>query len=84
MKVNARVQIKHDIEENWNKAVNFIPFESEMIVYDPDETHTEYRIKFGDGINVVTNLPFSDPEITPEQIDELWGGSIAIGEEVGF
>lgn len=56
-KHNTRIQLKHDTETNWNKAVNFIPKAGEMIIYDADSTNP-VRIKIGDGITVVNNLPF--------------------------
>ena len=56
--INARLQQKHDIEANWNKAINFIPLVGEIIVYDPDETYKNTRFKIGDGITKVTDLPF--------------------------
>lgn len=57
-KMNTRIQHKHDIEANWNKAVNFIPLLGEFILYDPDETYNYTRFKVGDGIKVVKDLPF--------------------------
>lgn len=57
---NTRIQHKHDIEENWNKAAGFIPKSGEMIVYDVDSNHMYPRIKFGDGETAVGNLPFAD------------------------
>lgn len=56
-KHNTRIQLKHDTETNWNKAVNFIPKAGEMIIYDADDSNP-VRIKIGDGITVVNNLPF--------------------------
>lgn len=35
-KSKTRIIHKHDTEENWNKAVNFIPQNGEIIIYDPD------------------------------------------------
>ena len=32
--MKERVQIKHDIAENWEKAVNFIPLPAELVLYD--------------------------------------------------
>lgn len=61
--LNGRLQNKHDTEANWLKATNFIPMIGEIIVYDIDETHDYERMKVGDGINTVTNLPFVDAEI---------------------
>ena len=54
----SRIIHKHDIEANWNKAVNFIPKQGEIIVYDIDNNHDYERIKIGNGTNKVNNLPF--------------------------
>lgn len=56
--MNGRLQDKHDIETNWNKATKFIPLIAETIVYDPDENHNVPRFKIGDGVTPVTELPF--------------------------
>ena len=56
--INARIMLKRDVESNWIKAVTFIPKEAECIVYLPDSTHTVPRIKIGDGINKINDLPF--------------------------
>ena len=55
---NGRIVNKHDIEANWLKATNFIPMQGEAIVYDVDENHNHERIKIGDGITNVNDLPF--------------------------
>ena len=60
--INTRVQNKHDIEANWNKAENFIPLAGEIIVYDVDDTHDKPRFKVGDGSTNVNDLPFSIKE----------------------
>lgn len=57
--IKSRIQHKHDTEANWQKATNFIPKSSELIVYDPDENYTYHRFKFGDGVQNVNDLPFS-------------------------
>ena len=65
----GRLINKHDIEANWLKAVNFIPMQGELIIYDveidtdelPDNRTEPYdyeRFKIGDGIKTVSNLPF--------------------------
>ena len=56
--MNTRIQHKHDIEANWNKAINFIPKKGELIVYDPDENYNYSRVKIGDGISTANELPF--------------------------
>lgn len=68
----TRVQHKHDIEANWEKAKTFIPKNGEIIVYDADETHLRPRIKIGDGIKTVGNLDF----ITDESSSMVSGKTI--------
>lgn len=55
---NTRIVHKHDTAENWAKAVNFIPKQGEMIVYDIDDNNSYERIKIGDGIRIISELPF--------------------------
>jgi hypothetical protein len=40
MAIYTRAQQKHDIEANWIKAINFIPLEGEIIIYDADENYS--------------------------------------------
>ena len=57
----SRIIHKHDIETNWNTAANnsnFIPKQGEIIVYDKDSNYNYERIKIGDGVTNVANLPF--------------------------
>ena len=65
--INARIKIKHDVDSNWIKAVNFIPAEGELIVYEADNIKKDSevpRLKVGDGINKINNLPFiTDPYV---------------------
>ena len=60
--LKTRVVLKHDTEANWETAGNatnpFIPQKGEVIIYDPDGTHTYSRQKVGDGIKNVNELPF--------------------------
>ena len=60
--VKSRIQHKHDIEVNWNKATGFIPKAGEIIVYDADSSYSYPRIKIGDGIKTVIELKFIDEE----------------------
>ena len=57
-KFNTRIIHKHDIESNWNKAVNFIPKNGEIIIYDADENYSYPRIKVGDGVKDINSLSF--------------------------
>ena len=56
--LNSRIINKHDIESNWLKAVNFIPKQGEIIIYDADTVYSYMRMKIGDGITLVNDLPF--------------------------
>ena len=56
--MNTRIQHKHDIEANWNKALNFIPKIGEIIVYDIDDNCNYSRFKIGDGVRTINDLEF--------------------------
>lgn len=56
--IKARFAQKHDVEVNWDKATNFIPKAGEIIVYDQDSSHPCQRLKIGNGLDVVSDLPF--------------------------
>lgn len=60
--MQTRIQQKSDTEQNWNNS-NLVPLSGELIIYLPDENHTASRLKIGDGITVVTNLPFVDASV---------------------
>ena len=74
--INGRIINKHDIEENWLKAVNFTPKQGEIIIYDIDANYTYERLKIGDGTHNVNELPFSNAYITDLTIDTICGGTI--------
>lgn len=59
-RIVGRAIQKHDVEANWLKADNFKPMQGEIIIYDKDETHNYERIKIGDGVSNVNDLPFTD------------------------
>ena len=65
--IKTRIIHKHAIESNWAKAINFVPKQGELIVYDDryinnngDEVIVAdaVRYKIGDGTTLVNNLPF--------------------------
>ena len=71
-----KIAIKHDTEENWNSATDFIPKKSELILYDPDTTYNYTRIKIGDGSTKVSSLPF--------YIDKLHDLEVNLGSHSAF
>ena len=64
--IKTRIRLKSDTEANWNKAgpkdgsAGFVPLAGELIVYNADATHPFSRLKVGDGITNIVNLPFID------------------------
>lgn len=69
--LNGRIVNKHDTEENWLKAVNFTPERGEVIVYDTDENYDYERLKIGDGVTLVSDLPFVNGVIEDSSIDAI-------------
>ena len=70
----TRIIHKNDIEENWNRATTFIPMKGEIIVYNVDENYDYERIKVGDGLTTVINLPFylmSEIDTIMEKLEAL-------------
>lgn len=73
--LKTRIIHKHDTEEHWNLATNFVPKKGELIVYDIDDTYNYERIKMGDGSTLVSDLPFIIEPLTNADIDEVCGGN---------
>ena len=69
MEFYSRIINKHDTEANWNNNSSFIPAQGELIVYDIDNNYNFQRIKMGDGITTVANLPFIN--IADERFDAI-------------
>lgn len=82
--LKTRIIHKHDTESNWNKAINFIPKQGEIIVYDIDSNHSYERIKIGDGVTNVNNLPFVISTLTNDEIDAICGSTIQSASKVTF
>lgn len=59
--LNARVVLKNDSSENWEKTKNFVPLKGEVILYDDDN---DMRFKVGNGTVV-------DGTITGTKVSEL-------------
>ena len=61
-RLNTRIIHKHDTEANWLKS-SFTPKQGEMIIYDIDENYDYERVKIGDGVQNVNDLPFSNNRV---------------------
>ena len=73
--INTRIIHKHDTEINWSKATNFKPKQGEIIIYDKDDNYNYERIKVGDGVTLVNNLPFYGSSIE-NILDGIANGSV--------
>lgn len=69
--IKTRIIHKHAVESDWEKATNFKPLQGEIIVYDIDANYSYQRLKIGDGITLVNDLPFADVGSLSEEIDNL-------------
>ena len=72
--LKTRIRLKSDTEANWRKSVlttdhrdgektsgtSFIPLLGELVVFREDTTHPFSRLKVGNGIDNVLELPFID------------------------
>lgn len=68
--IKGRFVQKHDIEANWKLATNFSPLLGEIIIYDADENCAYDRIKIGDGVTNVNELPFIQLDVNFLQQEE--------------
>lgn len=67
--IKGKIIFKHETEADW-KLSSYVPDEGEQIIYDPDASHSNPRIKIGDGKKVADALPFTTAEI-PTKISEF-------------
>lgn len=73
---NSRIIVKHDTAVNWDNTINFIPLLGEIIIYDPDETYKYSRLKIGDGVTSVVDLPFELDPIISNMVGEKTTGNV--------
>lgn len=57
--VHTRIQNKYDTQANFSQAT-FVPLKGEILFYDVDGTLENRRMKIGDGVKTVGELPFAD------------------------
>ena len=54
--IKSNAIVKVDTEENWAKAINYIPDSFTIIVYEYENSSP--KVKIGDGFHKVNDLPF--------------------------
>lgn len=71
--MKKQITLKHDLSVNWAKAINFVPKIDELILYDgvmENGTYVELpRLKLGDGVTKLKDLPFLDSESSKKDLD---------------
>lgn len=77
--MRARVSQLHKTEAEWSKLSDFIPLSGEFIIFDPDKQHKYARLKIGDGVTKLQNLPFFidsaiDDHVTKKRYNEVIDG----------
>ena len=57
---------KIETAEDWAKAKNFVPKKGQIIIYEGKKTGDDYlelpKMKIGDGIHTVSELPFKEEQ----------------------
>ena len=66
--MKVKIIFKHEIAADWEKST-YIPDVGEQVFYDPDETVDYTRVKYGNGIDMVKDLPFSTISV---QSSSVW------------
>ena len=64
--VKSNAIVKIDTEENWAKAINYIPDQFTIIVYEYQDRSP--KIKMGDGKHTVSELPFLNESRIEDQV----------------
>lgn len=82
--MKERIQIKHDLEENWEKAINFVPLAGELIIYDGIIEDGKYiktpKFKLGDGKTKINDLPFFMQQDVQKSKNYAENGILTISE----
>lgn len=67
--MRARISQLHKTESQWALIPNFVPFQGELIIFDPDKQYKYARVKIGDGISKLSDLPFFIEPVVETFID---------------
>lgn len=67
--IKSNAVVKVDTEENWNKAINYIPDKFTIIVYEYQDRSP--KIKMGDGKHKICELPFLNESRVEDSILKL-------------
>ena len=82
--VRGRVVPIHDTQSNWESITDFIPKIGESVIYDIDDEHNYERIKIGDGVTNINDLPFFEDTIKDKLVIEAFANAKSSGEVMMF
>jgi len=82
--VMGRVVPIHDTQSNWESVTDFIPKIGESVIYDIDDEHNYERIKIGDGVTNINDLPFFEDTIKDKIVIEALANAKSSGEVMMF
>ena len=79
--VKGKIIFKHQTAAEWDNSNNgagaqYVPDVGERVLYDPDVEHPYTREKFGDGVHIVKDLPFSVGIVEVEEVVNTEASSI--------
>ena len=93
--LKTRIVHKHDIESNWKRAINFVPKQGELIIYDDRYINSDgdevivaddIRWKIGDGVTLVNDLRFANDALIArlETLEKIINNSPLVDDFDGF
>jgi hypothetical protein len=56
--MKARISQLCKTEAEWDNLFDFVPFKGEAIIFNPDKQYSYARVKIGDGLTKLKDLPF--------------------------
>lgn len=60
--LNSRFQLRNDSDSNWTLSSASVPLKGEPIIYNRDNNNLHTRMKIGDGVTPIGDLPFFGEE----------------------
>jgi hypothetical protein len=82
--LKARISQLHKTEAEWRKLPNFVPMSGEFIIYIQDEQHDYARIKIGDGITKLKDLPFFIDSAIDHHVTKRFNDAVDAGRVTDY
>lgn len=69
--IKTRITLKHDTAANWGLVPNFVPKMAEPIIYENTSSNESPKMKIGNGIDKIADLPFIVEALSNSDIDSI-------------